>query len=281
MTTDFQQGRIALGARLRELRTEAGLTVRQLATECGWPYSKISKLENGKQTVTPADLETWARETGRPGTAEELKARLRGLETGQRSWRRQLAAGHRPVQEALAVEYQRSAVLRAWEAAMIVGVLQTAEYARHIFTAYAELHQSVRDIDEAVRARMKRQETLYQRGKHYHIVMGEAALHTLVCPPQVLAGQLDRLMGMATGLDTVSLGIVPFGARLGLPPANGFWIYDQRLVIVEDWHAELWLDDAENVILYTRVWETLKKSAVYGRQAQRLVARARASLDLA
>ncbi|MGK5631281.1 helix-turn-helix domain-containing protein [Streptomyces sp. URMC 123] len=280
MTTDFQQGRVALGARLRELRTEARLTVRQLAERCGWAHSKVSKLENGRQTVTHDDLETWARETGRPEAGEELKARLRGLETHQRSWRRQLAAGHRPVQEALTVEYQRSSTMRAWEAAMLVGILQTAEYARHVFTRYAELHQSVRDVDEAVRARMRRQETLYAPGKRYDIVMGEAALYARVCPADVLAGQLDRLMGVATGLDTVSLGIVPFTASLGIPPANGFWIYDERLVIVEDWHAELWLDDAENIALYLRVWDILRQSAVYGRPAHRLIARARAALDL-
>ncbi|MEV5506002.1 helix-turn-helix domain-containing protein [Streptomyces orinoci] len=281
MTTDFQRGRIGLGARLRELRTEAGLTVRELAGRCGWAPSKISKLENGKQTATADDLAKWAQGCGRSKVADELQGRLRGLESSYRSWRRQLTAGHRPVQEALAVEYHRSSHMRAWEAAMVVGILQTAEYARHIFTGYTDLHQSVRDIDDAVRARVKRQEALYQPGKRYSIVMGEATLYARVCPPDVLAGQLDRLSGVAAGLDTLSLGIVPFSARLSIPPANGFWIYDERLVIVEDWHAELWLDDSENIALYRRVWETLNTSAVYGRMAHRLIARARAALDLA
>lgn len=280
MTTDFQQGRIALGVRLREIRREAGLTVRQLAEACDWAPSKISKLENGKQTATPVDLERWSAAAGQPWVAAELKGRLRGLETAYRSWRRQLAAGHRPVQDALNVEYERSMVLRAWEDAMVVGVLQTADYARAIFQAYADLNQSVQDVEEAVRARARRQETLYAPGRRYRIVMGEAALHARVCPPSVLAAQLDRLAGVI-GLDTVELGIVPLGARVKIPPANGFWIYDERLVIVEDWHAELWLDSTEDVALYVRVWETIAESAVYGVQAQRLIARARAALDAA
>lgn len=280
MTTDFQQGRVALGVRLRELRREAGLTVRQLAAACGWAPSKVSKLENGKQTASPTDLERWSAAAGQPWTAAELKGRLRGLETAYRSWRRQLSAGHRPVQDALNVEYERSMVLRAWEDAMVVGVLQTADYARAIFRAYADLQQSVQDVEEAVRARARRQETLYQPGRRYRIVMGEAALHARVCTPTVLAAQLDRLSGVI-GLDTVELGIVPLGARVRIPPANGFWIYDERLVIVEDWHAELWLDGADDVALYLRVWETIAESAVYGAQAQRLIARARAALDVA
>jgi transcriptional regulator with XRE-family HTH domain len=280
VTTDFQQGRIALGGRLREMRREAHLTVRQLAEACGWAPSKVSKLENGKQTASPIDMERWAAAAGQPWAAAELKGRLRGLETAYRSWRRQLAAGHRPVQDALNAEYERSMVLRAWEDAMVVGVLQTADYARAIFRAYADLHQSVPDVEDAVRARMRRQETLYQPGRRYRILMGEAALHARVCPPSVLAAQLDRLSGVI-GMDTVELGIVPLSARLKLPPANGFWVYDERLVIVEDWHAELWLEGADEVAVYLRVWDLLAESAVFGAQAQRMIARARGALDVA
>ncbi|MGP3998591.1 helix-turn-helix domain-containing protein [Streptomyces sp. 8N706] len=280
MSTDFQQARISLGARLRELRTGAGLTGRDFATRLGWPQSKVSKLETGRQTATLDDLRAWAEGAGCPEAAVELQARLQGLESRSRSWRRQLAAGHRPVQDALAVEFERSTTLRAWEGAMVVGMLQTADYARHVFARYADLHQSVRDVEDAVRARIRRQDALYGPGRTFHIVMWEAALHTAVCPPAVLVGQLDRLSG-AIGLDTVELGIVPFGAPVKIPPANGFWIYDERLVIAEDWHAELWLNDAESVALYRKVWELLADSAVYGARAHRLISRARAQLDLA
>ncbi|MEV7776459.1 DUF5753 domain-containing protein [Kitasatospora sp. NPDC086791] len=167
--------------------------------------------------------------------------------------------------------------MRAWENSLVVGMLQTADYARHVFNAYVDLHQSPRDIDEAVRARIQRQELLYRPGKHYHFIMWESALRALMCPPTVMAAQLDRLSGVI-GLDTVSLGIVPFEASLTLPPANGFWIYDERLVIVEDWHAELWLDQPENVALYRRVWETLAGAAVYGADAHKVITRCRRAL---
>ncbi|TBO60926.1 XRE family transcriptional regulator [Streptomyces kasugaensis] len=278
MTTDFQRARQGLGARLRELR--AGRTGRALAEQLGWPQSKVSKLETGRQTATADDLLAWAEATGRPEVADELLARLKGLESRSRTWRRQLSAGHRPVQDALTVEYERSSVLRAWEPAMVVGMLQTPDYARAIFTRYGALHQTVRDTDDAVRARLRRQDMLYQRGRAWHILMWEAALHARVCEPTILAAQLDRLSG-AIGLDTVNLGIVPLGATLSIPPANGFWLYDDRLAIVEDWHAEHWLDDAESVAVYRRVWDAADEAAVYGSRAHRLIARARARLDLA
>lgn len=279
MSTDFQQGREALGRRLRELRGQR--TQRGLAEQLGWPQAKVSKLETGRQTATPEDLKAWAMATGHAAATEELVARLQGLETHIRSWRRHLRAGHRPVQDVLTIEYERSTVLRAWESAMVVGMLQTPDYARAVFTRYADLHKSPRDIEDAVRARVRRQELLYRPGRSFHIVMWEAALHAAVAPREVLAAQLDRLASVI-GLDTVRLGIVPLGASVAIPPGPGFWLYDDRLAIVEDWHAELWLDDADSVTLYRRVWDALEKSALYGTPARRLLARVRAHVaDLA
>ncbi|BFP50654.1 helix-turn-helix transcriptional regulator [Streptomyces sp. CMC78] len=275
-TTDFQRAREELGRRLRELRSDSprgDLTGTALARQLGWPQSKISKLENGRQTPSAEDLRAWADATGHPGAYEELHGRLRGFESHIRSWRRQLAAGHRPVQEAHNAAQAGARVLRAWESSWVVGVLQTPDYARAILSRFADLHQTRKDIEEAVRSRMKRQDGLYDASRQYHILLSEGALHARVCTPEVLAAQLDRLMGVV-GMDTVQLGIVPLDASLRLPPGNGFWIYDD-CVITEDWHAELWLDDVDTVALYRRVWESFHECAVFGADAQRFISRAR------
>ncbi|WP_435284561.1 helix-turn-helix domain-containing protein [Streptomyces koelreuteriae] len=282
MSTDYQQARKALGARMRELRLSAPggrLTGTQLAQRLGWPHSKVYKLENGQQTAMSEDLRAWADGVGRPGVFEELDARLKGFESHIRSWRRQLAAGHRPVQDSWNLEVDRSKTIHAWEESVVPGMLQTADYARHIFLRYADLQGSVRDTDEAVRARMKCQSWLYGSGRRLHALVWEAALHALVCPPPVLASQLDRLMG-TVGMDTVELGVIPLDASLKIPTANGFWILDERLVIAEDWHAELWLDDDDSVAAYLRVWHTLRESAVYGPDAQNVISRVRRTLNL-
>ncbi|MER8057006.1 MULTISPECIES: Scr1 family TA system antitoxin-like transcriptional regulator [unclassified Streptomyces] len=67
-------------------------------------------------------------------------------------------------------------------------------------------------------------------------------------------------------------------APLPLPLGNSFTMLDERLVVVEDWHAELWLDDAETIALYRRVWDTFAESAVYGAEAQQVIARVRRSI---
>ncbi|WP_434096502.1 DUF5753 domain-containing protein [Streptomyces mobaraensis] len=192
--------------------------------------------------------------------------------------RRQLAAGQRAVQEVHNEAQANSAVLRAWESSWIVGVLQTPDYARAILTSFTELHRSQRDVEEAVQARMNRQSGLYDSGKRYHVLLWEAVLHTRICPPSVLAGQLDRLLEVA-GLDTVELGIVPLRATLKVPPGVGFWIYDDRQVIVETWDAELWLDDTDSLTTHLRTWRTLRESAVFGSDAQRLISQALRALS--
>ncbi len=181
------------------------------------------------------------------------------------------------MQENWNTEIERTKVIHGWQESIIEGMLQTADYARHIFTRYAELQNSPRDTDAAVRARLRRQELLYQPGRKFRIIMWEAALHARICPPSALAAQLDRLTGMI-GLDTVELGIVPFSASLKIPTANGFYVLDNRLAVTEDWHAELWLEDADSIALYLNVWNTLRESAVFGTEAQNVINRARRSL---
>lgn len=94
---------------------------------------------------------------------------------------------------------------------------------------------------------------------------------------EVMIAQLDRLVGLL-GLDTVELGIIPLGAPVRRTPAHGFWIYDDRLVIVGTINAELWLDSPADLALYSRAWDWLAESAGTDHQAHRLIGRARTSL---
>lgn len=70
--TSVHEARDALGRRLRELRTIAGLSGRALAEALSWPPSKVSKLENAKQTPTDDDIRNWTRATDAAGETEGL-----------------------------------------------------------------------------------------------------------------------------------------------------------------------------------------------------------------
>ena len=281
MSTDYQTAREALGARLREFRVEAGLEGKDIAAALGWQPSKVSRLQNGKQTPTREDLTAWARAVGRPEAEPELYGLLAGLEMKQRhrSWRRQLAGGHRGRQEIAVRQTENTAVIRGLEVSRIPGLFQTPEYARVIFDSNAEFRGIPPTTEAAVEARMRRQEALYDPEKTFRFLVCEAALYHRSCPVDVMAEQLDRLYNLV-GQRRIELGILPFGAQLRRTAPHAFWIYDRRLVIVETISEELWLTGAEDVELYERAWEWLAESAEYRAPARRLIGHVRASLEL-
>ncbi|WNM35345.1 helix-turn-helix transcriptional regulator [Streptomyces sp. Li-HN-5-11] len=281
MSTDYQTAREALGARLRELRTEAGLDGKDLAARLGCQPSKVSRLQNGKQTPSAADLTAWARACDRPDVETELQGLRAGLEMKQRhrSWRRQLAGGHRGRQEIAIRQTEATRLIRGLEVSRVPGLFQTPEYARVIFDSNAEFRGITPTTDAAVEARMRRQEALYDPAKQFRFLVCEAALYHRSCPAEVMAEQLDRLYNLV-GQRRIELGILPFGAQLRRTAPHAFWIYDCRLVIVETISEELWLTGDEDIQLYERAWDWLAESAEYGTPARRLIGRARATLDL-
>ncbi|QIB45225.1 helix-turn-helix domain-containing protein [Streptomyces aureoverticillatus] len=281
MSTDFQTAREALGARLRQLRTEAGLEGKDLATRVSWQPSRISRLQNGKQSPTQEDLSAWARACGRPDVEAELHGMLASLEMKQknRSWQRQLSGGHRGRQEIAVRQTEATRLTRGLEVSRVPGLFQTPEYARRIFEANAEFRGIPSTAESAVEARMRRQEALYDPTKTFRFLICEAALYHRSCPAEVMAEQLDRLYNLV-GQSRVELGILPFGAQLRRTAPHAFWIYDRRLVIVETISEELWLTGDDDIALYERAWEWLEESAAQGPTARRLIGRARAALDL-
>ena len=113
---------------------------------------------------------------------------------------------------------------------------------------------------EGVRARLERQQMLYDPAKRFRFLVTEAALRYLLCPPEVLRGQLDRLLAVA-GLPNVELAILPFDVQLPYPALHGFWMYDDKVVLVDTNTAELALRDADDIALYERLFELLWERA--------------------
>lgn len=270
--TSVHQARQALGLRLRELRRHSGLTGRQLAGQLGWPPSKISKLENGRQTPTDGDLQAWATATGAEKVVEELMASLHTLESQHAEWRRQLRGGLRGHQIELARLDEKTKLFRAFESTFIPGLLQTAEYARARFGQSIRVLKVLDDVDEAVRVRLQRQEILYRPDKRFHFLLTEAVLRYRLCPVEVMLAQLDRLVALSA-MRNVRLGVIPFKAPYAVAPAHGFWLLDEDLVIVETFSAELNLAQPQEIALYSAIFDRLAAIASYGRDARAVITR--------
>lgn len=273
----FQRAREALGLQLRELRRGARLTGRQLAESQGWHPSKISKIEAGRQTPSEADVEAWAGACARPDLADELTASLRMLEEQYVEFRRLFRAGQRAHQNALAEIEAETGFTRNFENVIVPGLLQTPEYARCILGERLEDVAGVDDLDDAVIARMQRQQALYRTGKRFHFVITEAVLRYLLCPPEVMAGQLDRLVSLST-LTTIRFGVISFQTQLPVMPIHGFYIYDERAVHVENFTAALKLTQPSEIAAYAKLFGQLAEVARYGAEARALITRALSDL---
>ena len=270
--TDFQRERESLGQWLAQLRRDAGYNGKELAGRLDWHASKVSRIELGKQTATKDDVAEWARAVDRPEAAAELTARVAALETHYISHRRMLAQGHTGLQRAWVSNEADTALIRAFEIALVPGLLQTADYARYVFLAMAALKQLPDDADNAVAARMERQRVLYDPAKRFHFVLTTGALRSRTCPPDVMRGQLDRLM-VTTTMDRLRLGIIPDEAQLTIPPMHGFWILDDRLVQTEVFAADLNLTDESEIRLHVEAFDRFAASAVYGAAARAILSR--------
>lgn len=275
--TDYQTARVSLGARLREVRTEAGLSGRVLAQKLGWHPSKVSKLELGRQTASVADLAAWAQACESPQAAAELIAQRRALETHYTTWRRRLAAGTRARQTASVALDRRTRMLRVFESMCVPGLLQTADYAWHMMRPGAVLHSAPDDLGAGVRTRMERQRILDEPDRRFDFVLWEPALWMRPCPAAVMAAQLDHIAALiARGRGDI--GVVPRDIRLCALPAHGFWIFDDDRILVETIGAELCLTDDDAITPYRKVFAELSKAAVRGPAALRIVARIRHEL---
>lgn len=262
--------RMAFADELRGLRERAGVTGKEFAAGLGWTNSKVSKIETGKQAVSDTELVAWLDAVDVPAAeVERLRTALRDLRIEQIAWRRQLRTGHRARQDKDAASERDAALIRAVDTAAVPGLLQTPDYARHIFATQVALLDVPDDVEASIRARMERQRILYEPGRRIEILVAEAALRHPVCPPDVLVSQLDRLIS-AVGLPGVRFGVLPLNRRLPHVVWHGYWIVDAR-VFVENITGEVRVDDPDEVALYNRLTDRLWSVAAEDDDARQLL----------
>lgn len=271
--TELDQRRLALADELAVLLRTAGLSGRKLAQAAGWQPSKVSRILTGKQAVTDADITTWCRLTDAADPeAERLRATLRSIRADEARWARQVAAGHRAVQEDMASLEQRAQTIRQFDMVLVPGLLQTADYAAALFQSLADARGTPRDTDQAVRARMLRQSVLYDSTKKITLLTSEFALRHAIGDRAVMAAQLDRLIAL-DGLRSVHFGVVPLDAVLPVPPLHGFCILDDDQVIVETLHDEASTREPADIALYNHIADALWPTAATGNEARLIIQR--------
>ncbi len=277
-SSSAQQARQAIAAALREIRADARLTARELASQAGWDRTKVSHLENARRAPSADDIRTWCRICGAEDQAADLIASQRAAKGMWIEWRRMERNGLRHSQQAILPLFERTRMFRAYSCWVIPGMLQTEGYTRAILRAVAERRGLADDVEDAVKVRMDRQRLLRRGGRTFSFLVEESTLRTGLGGRGVMAEQLDHLIELAA-LPSVSLGIVP--ARLdrdGARPVEDFWIFDSEQVSVELVSGYLTVTHPREVAMYAQVFGALGEVAAYGPQARSLIEAAAQSL---
>ncbi|MFE9329718.1 helix-turn-helix domain-containing protein [Streptomyces sp. NPDC006925] len=273
------QAREALGKRLRELRKEAGLTARELASRAGWHESKCSRIEHARTAPADDDLRTWARLCDAVEQTADLLATSHTIEGAYVQWRRLERPGLKRAQESVLPLWNRTRNFRAYASWLIPGPFQTRAYIEALLCAIRDRRNVPDDVEAAVEVRVDKQEFLHEGCRRFAVVLEESALLHRIGGPDTMKGQLRHLLSVAT-LPNVSLGVIPMSAdRSALWPVEDFWAFDDKQVNVELVSAFLTITQPNEMRAYHQIFAELVELAVYGTRARTLIAGAIDALD--
>lgn len=255
-----------VGSVLGRLRRRAGLTGQQFGQMVGMSQAKISRIETGQISASPDDV---ARLAGALGATDDVVATL--VARAQRSryrmtdWRLSPNALGRP-QEDIGKLESDATVIRIFQHSVVVGLVQTAEYAQAVLTSLIgvnlppEAVAAPSSVAAAVTARVRRQEILSQPGRRFHFVMSEAVLSYRLLGAVAMLGQIERLRQLA-GAPNVHVKLLPLDAALPFPLVHGFELLDDTCVIVDVFNTGFIGRGGEDLATYRRVFDRLDEAA--------------------
>jgi transcriptional regulator with XRE-family HTH domain len=254
--------RMLVGAKLRRLRTDMGLSREEAGEAIRASEWKIHRLENGQVGFKERDIIDLLRlyEVTDPDEVAEFVTLAREANTP--GWW-QHYGDILPQWFRSYVDLESAATLiRTYEGQFVPGLLQTDDYMRAVI-GRVEPNQSPPDAARRVRLRLARQ-TLLTREQPPRLwaVVDEAALRRPVGGREVMRGQLERLIEAAK-LPNVTLQILPFKAGAHPAMQGSFSILrfaDQDLpdlVYLEHLTNAVYLDKRDEVERYLDVMELL------------------------
>jgi transcriptional regulator with XRE-family HTH domain len=273
-SSSAQAARENVARQLRDLRRNAGLTVTELASQCGWHHAKTSRIENARTPPSPTDIRLWCRATDAVDQAPDLIAASQHAESLYREWRQRVRTGLAKLQDSYVELYRSTELLRVYSPVLIPGLLQTQGYAQALLSMNARFLDVPDDAAEAAAARVQRSQVIHEPGHRFVFLIEEAALYYQLGDHEAMAAQLGYLL-TAGALPQVSFGIIPTATReRTLWPQETFDVHDDTLVSVELLSAEVNVTQPSEIALYVKAFEQLRAMAVYGADARALIVKA-------
>jgi transcriptional regulator with XRE-family HTH domain len=254
--------RIMLGASLRRLREERGLTREVAGFHIRASESKISRMELGRVGFKTRDVEDLLTLYGVDDDADRRGLLEMVREANTPGWWHKYS-DLLPSWFSTYVGLEEAAsVIRTYEVQFIPGLLQTAAYARTVIRlGYPDVPDE--EIERRVHLRMQRQERLTRKdGPKLWAVIDEAALRRPIGGREIMYEQLQHLMAVAS-LPAITLQVMPFQFGMHAAEGGAFTILRfpesdlSDVVYVEQLWGALYLDKREDIDPYLTAMEQL------------------------
>lgn len=275
-----------LGAELRALRDEAGLTIEEVAKGLECSVSKISRLETGQGIPYRRDVRDLLDRYGITDQARRDRL-MRWVRDGNRQgWWDDFSdvatpdSGDDPLlrhnlSRYVALEQDASEV-RSFETVVLHGLVQTEDYAHALLNTLSTADQEA--AHRLVELRMRRQRRLYadEDPLKLYMVIDEAVLHRPVGGAKVMRGQLARLLADSRR-PNIALRVLPFSIGAHRSVAGSFEVLafadadDKDLVYIEGHTGDLYLEKEHDVQVYEEIFDVLVAQCLTADQSAALI----------
>ncbi|MEU8570605.1 helix-turn-helix transcriptional regulator [Streptomyces pathocidini] len=263
-----------LGQELRRLRELKGMTAEEVAERLLVSQSKISRLENGRRSISQRDVRDLC------GVYEVEDHRVvdslmqMAKDSRQQGWWH--AFGDIPYSVYIGLETD-AASLRVYESLIVPGLLQTRDYAEAVISGMWP-EATPAEVEKRIQVRLKRQDRLSDPDGplRFWAVIDEALLRRVVGTERIMADQLEHLAQLSAQ-PHVTLQVLPYsvGAHPGMYGKFAILEFadalDASVVYLEGVTSDLYLEKANDVQSYTVMYEHLRAKALSAEQSREFI----------
>ncbi|MGP4083146.1 helix-turn-helix domain-containing protein [Streptomyces sp. KR55] len=271
---------VRLGRLLEQQRKAAGKSQREVAEALGWKggASKTSRVESGRVGVSDADLERMLALYG--VTDRGLKAYIKDLKSRgtERGWETEVRDVASSAYADLIGHEEDAQDAYATNLTLVSGLLQTARYRA------AVIDEHMPDI-----APEEREQRLVVHGKRQEVfkrpnplvfwgVISESAFRHVIGSPEIMAEQLDHILGLREAYPhVINIQVLPEAAAchaalfgpsviLSFPER-----YSPDIVYLEGFTTNRFLEEPGEVQAYTRLYNRLMTESLPGAKSIELI----------
>ncbi|MFF4874941.1 helix-turn-helix domain-containing protein [Micromonospora sp. NPDC000668] len=270
-----------LGRALRELRTEARMTLDGAAEALHCSRQKMWRIETGLGPVRALDVKAMCELYG---ATPDLAGALTALasETKAKGWWHSYGLAIPTWFEMYVGLESVASKLRGYDESLVPGLLQVPAYTQGVYQNRRDMSED--EFEQVLAVRRQRKALLTRRlpkAPALYSVLSEAVLLRNIGGRVAMAEQLRHLLELAE-LPNVSIRVLPLaaGAQYGALagtfmmldfPLRNRVVPEPSVVYCESLTGALYLDRPAEIASYERVWSSLDSLVLDGGQSRQLI----------